>query len=456
MVQMTNGGPREARVSRESRLLLLTIVVCAVVLLLLARLRFPEPPPAVDTSAPPLERLAARASYEALAADIESVETMIADNLVVLRVAPQLESTPRDIGGVLVRPEQTQDVYHVAAFRISAGMALASIEPGARIVGIVGRNQVGGSASVIATDPVRRIARVRVPEAPMRQVAQLPLSSLRTPVYVVAVEGTQAGVTVRPVFLGRGDRFSTARWPRPLLALGGTAVAPGALLFSFAGEFIGAVVLENGAPALAGARDVLDTFERLAQSAAAAPSHLGISVQPLTPPLAAALRAPRGVVVSDIDPDGPAAGVLEPTDVITAIDGWSSDDADEFLLHVASLPVGRPVTLAVMRQGTSQNVQVPLVAAAPAASPAPESIAFVRERGAGARVVGGTAFPASGLRPGDIVTRAGDTANPAPAQVLQLLNARPDSGFVVLTIRRDGRQRVVAVPVAAPDNAAAR
>jgi hypothetical protein len=54
------------------------------------------------------------------------------------------------------------------------------------------------------------------------------------------------------------------------------------------------------------------------------------------------------------------------------------------------------------------------------------------------------------------VTRAGDTANPAPAQVLQLLNARPDSGFVVLTIRRDGRQRVVAVPVAAPDNAAAR
>ena len=76
---------RKARVSRESRLLFVTIGVAAVVLLGLARMRFPKPP-VVDTATPPLEKLAARASYDALAADIERVRALVAPNLIVLRL----------------------------------------------------------------------------------------------------------------------------------------------------------------------------------------------------------------------------------------------------------------------------------------------------------------------------------------------------------------------------------
>jgi len=88
MTGMSESRSRSARISRESRVLVLTVVVCAGVLLLMARLRFPEPAPATppEQSPAPLERLAARASYDALAADVQRVEPAIAPNLIVLRI----------------------------------------------------------------------------------------------------------------------------------------------------------------------------------------------------------------------------------------------------------------------------------------------------------------------------------------------------------------------------------
>jgi len=452
---MTNGPSRQARVSRESRLLLLTVAVCAAVLLLLARLRFPDAPLAVDTAAPPLERLAARASYDALAADIQRVEPMIAPNLIALRVAPELPPAPLDLRDVLARPDAPSGVRHVAALRISRDTALASLDPGARIDGIVGGTGGADRAAVLAVDPVRRIARIRVPDAPVREIAPLPLASLQTPVYVVVVEGTQAGVTLRPVFLGRGDRFDSVRWTRPLLPLGGMAVTPGALLFSLEGEFIGTVVVEDGAPAIAGGRDVLDIVGSLASSTRPAPLDLGVAVQPLTPALAAALAAERGVVVSEVAPGGAAAAALEPADVITDVDGWSTDNPHEFLLRLASRQAGTSATIAIVRNGEPRTVTVPLEAAPAEGSPG-DSDAFTSERGVGTRVGPDARASGSGFRPGDVITRAGATAAPTPAEVRRFLATPTPTGWATLMVRRDGRQRVVAAPVAGRSDAAAR
>jgi len=430
---MANPAPKEARVSRESRLLLITVAVCAVVLLALARLRFPAAP-AVHTTAPPLERLAARASYDALAADIQRVEPMIAPNFLVLRLAPQLRPGPHAIRDVLARPDSPSGVRHVAALRISADTALALIEEDARIDGIVGGTDRTG-AEVVAIDRVRRIALVRVPAAPVRELSQLPLTSLQAPVYIVVVEGTQAGATLRPVFLGRGDRFGSSRWPRPLLPLGGIAVAPGALLFTLAGEFIGTAVMENGAPAIAGARDVIDAAQTLASAPQSLPADLGASLQPLTPALAAALSVQRGVVIGEIDPAGAAdAAGLEPGDAITAVDDWSSDSPDELLLRVASREPGETVNVAIVRNGQPRRVSVTLAAAK----------------------LDSSGETATGLRPGDVVTRAGETNTPTQAQLRRLLARPTPSGFMVLVVRRDGRQLVVAVPVAGRSNATGR
>jgi hypothetical protein len=435
-------------VSRESRLLLLTVVVCVVVLLLLARIRFPDPP-LVETVAQPLERLAASASYDALAADIERVEAMIAPNLVVLRTALRLERMPRRTRDLLDPPDTPSDARHVAALRISPDTAVAAIAPNLRIDSIVGPDVVG-EAAVVATDPLRRLSRVRVPTAPTRTITELPLAALRTPVYVVAVEGTQAGVSVRPVFLGRGNRFESARWNRPLLPVGGSALAPGTLIFSLAGEFIGCVVLEDGAPAIVGARDVLDTMERLAMTSPV-PATLGIAVQPLTPALAQATRAARGVVVSEVDPDGPADGVLLPGDVLVSSDGQPFDRPDRFLLWVASRQPGTAVDLAVVRQGQSITAS-PVPRPAAEMTPVPQPVTFARGADGATRIVSaraGRGSRLSGLEPGDILVWAAGLMDPTPEQMQRLVDSNETRWPLAFTIRRGAEQRVVAVTLAA-------
>jgi hypothetical protein len=448
---------RLPRLSRESRLLLLTVGVCAVALIVLARLRFPEPPPPVETAAPPLERLAARASYDALAADIQRVEQAIAPNLVVLRVAQQLPAMPHVMADVLERPDLPSGTRHVAALRISDDIALAQIDPGAHIAGIVGGQAPPGTeASVLAVDRVRRIARIRVPTSPARPLQQLALSALPAPVYVVAVEGTQAGVTMRPVFLGRGDRFASTRWPRPLLALGGLGVAPGALLFTLAGEFLGAVVVEDGGHAVAGARDVLDTAERLGSGSAAGPPEIGAAVQRLTPALSQALAAGRGVLVSDVDPGGPAAAAgLEAADVITALDGSSTDSPDEFLLRLAARRPGDVVSLAFVRGGEARSASLTL-GLATSETRANGTLALAVEPGMGTRIGSGRELAIPGLIPGDIVTRAGDARAPNPAQLRRVLGRATSTGYAVLLVRRAGRQHALAVSVGKQHDASAR
>jgi S1-C subfamily serine protease len=114
-----------------------------------------------------------------------------------------------------------------------------------------------------------------------------------------------------------------------------------------------------------------------------------------------------------------------------------------FLLNLASRSVGEGVVLTVTRGGQPQVVTVPLGSAEAEPAP-PQPFAFSIERGIGARV--DTAPDASGLDRGDVVTRAGALAAPTPAQLRRLLVEETQSGFLTLVVRRNGRQRIVAVP----------
>ncbi len=450
---MPEPAPPTPRISRESRLLLLTIAICVLVLLVLARVRFADQDGATATDAP-LERLAARASYDALAADIQRVESMIAPNLVVLRMAPLSEMLPRRVADVLARPALTgDDLRHVAALRTGTDTALAAMDPRLRLDGIVG-GAAGARAELIAVDPVRRVARVRVPGSETSPVASMPLSSLQVPAYVVAVEATQAGVTLRPVFLGRGDRFSSVRWSRPLLPLGGIAVNPGALLFTLSGQFIGCVVVEDGALAVAGSADVLEAIERLAAGPAPSPAGLGIAVQTLTPALAQASGANDGVVVAEVEPGGPADGTLQPADVIVTLDGAPVTDPDGLLLGLAGRRIGTQVTLDIVRDRTPQRVTL-MVAAAEAPVDG-QALVFVRRGGVTRAMLArsGAGVIVEGLRPDDVIVSAGAIADPSPAELAALLTTRAgDHGPTVFTIRRGGHQIVFAAKTSSVRNA---
>jgi hypothetical protein len=450
---MTPAPPPGPGLSRETRLLLLTVAVCAVMLLVLARVRFPDAPPATETSTPPLERLAARASYDALAADIDRVEPIIASNLAVLRIVPPLVPAPRGLADLLARPAAESMARHVPALRLDERTAIAALDDGARIDGLVGGEPGGNQVTVVARDPLRRLARLQLPAAAVRALVPLPLAALATPVYVVIVEGTQAGVTLRPVFLGRGEPFASMRWSQPLLPVGGAAVSAGALVFSLAGEFIGTVVSDDGAAAIAGAQDLFATALRLAGDPPA-PVDLGVALQPLTPDLAEALGAPRGAVVAEVDPGGPAAGLLEPMDVVTAVDDWAADDPDAVLMRVAGRVATTPVVLTIGRRGETRTVTLPPGGGTIADARPVTALSLEHVPGQGARVVDGAGPRGQGLRTGDLVIRVGDVTAPTPVQVRRWLATPRQRGMSAVLVRRDGRSTVVAVPSAGQADAA--
>jgi hypothetical protein len=436
------------RVSREMRLLMLTIVVAGAVLLLLARFRFPEADGAGDATSQPLQRLAAGASFEELAIRVARFEASIAPDLIVLRLATRTGPNPMRLVDITSPDaESPSDVHHVPALRVDATTAVAVVPPHARISGIVGQVQEGETAGIVTTDPVRHVARIRVPEGRSRALPVLALSEFGTPAYVVAVEGTRAGLTLRPVFLGRSDRFGSPRWTRPLLPLGGALVTPGALLFTLDGQFLGAAVLEEGAMAIVGAADVLETAG--AGRGSGAPVDPGIAVQLLTADLAQATGAPAGAVVADVVERSPASDVLTPGDVIVDVDGQPVTGPESLLLQLATRLATGSVRITVVRHRRAQTVELRPPAGTTERPTAPPDSIVLESGGAGIRVVSvsdDSSLARAGLTANDLIVRAGADDAPAPAELRAAIRSTPRGQFVLLVVKRGQSQRIVAIP----------
>jgi serine protease Do len=90
---------------------------------------------------------------------------------------------------------------------------------------------------------------------------------------------------------------------------------------------------------------------------------LGVEIGEVTAEKAKDLKltAERGVVVMDVEPDGPAgkAGLKE-NDVITQYDGQVVEGTVQFRRLVRETPTGRSVALVISRNGATQNVAVEL------------------------------------------------------------------------------------------------
>jgi serine protease Do len=73
------------------------------------------------------------------------------------------------------------------------------------------------------------------------------------------------------------------------------------------------------------------------------------------------LTVERGVVVMDVEPDGPAAKAgLKENDVITQYEGQVVEGTVQFRRLVRETPTGRTVALVISRNGATQNVSVEL------------------------------------------------------------------------------------------------
>jgi len=208
---------------------------------------------------------------------------------------------------------------------------------------------------------------------------------------------------------------------------------------------------------------------------------LGVTVQPMTPEIAASLGLPEpeGALVLSVTPDSPAARAgLKQGDVVRRVDGKTVKEFRDLARLIAGAGPEKTVTLDVWRGGREATASVSLARlpdqtasvetperAAPEARSAARLGASLapltketRERfqvpadAKGAVVVDvkrdGAAAQA-GLRAGDVIARIGDKEVSGPRDVIDTLNAaaKSERKSVLMLVKRQGNERFVAVPL---------
>jgi hypothetical protein len=417
---------------RETRLLLVTIAVSVGMLLLLARLRFPEQTelqPA-DPAPAPLERLAARATYDELAGIMADLDR---------RITPSLVAIP-------VQGEAGQPM-HVPAVRFTADRAIALLARDERI----GPTAASGEPVIVGRDAARGLVVVQVASRPGDVVTPRVGAARPGPRYVAVVEATSQGTAVRPVYVGRTDLFQDPRTgdSRLTVAAGPQTVPQGAAIFSLGGEFIGLAGDTRGAISIFPAEQ-LQAIVQNASSSVTARGDLGITVQALSPSLAKAAGVDSGVVVTAVDANGPAAGVVRSADVIQAVDGSQVTSLSGFQQAAQTRVPGASVSILLVRGGKPETVT--LTAHSVTLQPAPAAgeigAALRNADNAGVEVI--TTMPrgaaaAAGLQRGDLIVALNGEPAPTVSAIERAYAAAEPTQALLLTVQRGQQFQVIAL-----------
>ncbi|MBO0695821.1 MAG: PDZ domain-containing protein, partial [Verrucomicrobia bacterium] len=107
-----------------------------------------------------------------------------------------------------------------------------------------------------------------------------------------------------------------------------------------------------------------DVMQSLREKGRVVRGYIGVSVQPLTPELAEAMKLkgqPAGALVGEVSPNTPSekAGI-KTGDLITAINGKKVSDARELRLMIGSMSPGTKVQMQVNREGQTKTFDVQL------------------------------------------------------------------------------------------------
>ena len=222
---------------------------------------------------------------------------------------------------------------------------------------------------------------------------------------------------------------------------------------------------------------VRNVYEQLKRKGKVSRGSVGLFVQDISPLMAKGLSLPaqQGVIVSDVEPGGPAEGAdLHRRDVVLSLNGHAMQSSRQFDADVYRRENGDKVTLVVQRgdERITANLEVKAQAAPTdplAALASPEKNLIPRlgilcieidkdvaqllpdlRRSFGVIVAakapqGQTQFV--DLLPGDII----HTVNNTPIAVLstfqEMVNAYKPGDAVVLQVERDGRLRYVAFEI---------
>ncbi|MCT4554375.1 MAG: Do family serine endopeptidase [Pelagimonas sp.] len=260
----------------------------------------------------------------------------------------------------------------------------------------------------------------------------------------------------------------------------------GGPLFNMDGEVIGvntAILSPNGGSIGIGfsmaSNVVTRVVDQLKEFGETRRGWLGVRIQDVTEDMAEAmgLDEAKGALVSDV-PEGPAQdGGMQAGDVIISFDGVTVDDTRQLVRVVANTQVGKTVRVVISRDGSTETLKITLgrreeaEGAVPAAAPAtpeePSSMDLMgltlspltpemRAEGDVPDSIEGLAVldvdetsPAfeKGLRAGDIITEAGQSAVLTLQDLQDRVADAKEAGrkFILLLVRRGGDPRFVAL-----------
>ena len=277
-----------------------------------------------------------------------------------------------------------------------------------------------------------------------------PRDNRHRPGFLLAAELQYERMSLRPVFVGSLYAIESPTWEGRLWALpASTSLAPGDFVFNVDGSFAGlAVALADGL-AIAPADMVVAIAQRVTRDNTEVAGYLGIGVQPMTPEIAAATGASGGgVIVTWVDPRGPAAPQIRVTDVIEAMGGEALATVEHWNARLARLRAGQPVALAVWTRGGIRDLQITAV---PQVSlPRSESLGLtLRAMGPGGAEVTSVQAASAGFRAGfqvgDVITLIGDTQLPTADQVARAFSSAPDGTRLLVGITRGGAHQLLVL-----------
>jgi hypothetical protein len=209
----------ERRTGRDTRLLALVIVIAVAVLFGLARFRYPATAVA-PVPQTPLERLAASGSFDDLAAAVRNALTSATPSVLLVELESDPPATP------VVR-------RRVAAIRMRAGAAIVHIPAGFHVV-------VTPDVVIRSPEADRQLAVLTTTSVDGTNPPTRPAADFDGLTYVAVVEAAGSGPTARPVFVGRVETATEAKWSGPVfVAPGASEIPPGALVFTLDGRFVG-------------------------------------------------------------------------------------------------------------------------------------------------------------------------------------------------------------------------
>lgn len=229
-------------------------------------------------------------------------------------------------------------------------------------------------AKLIGTDPKTDIAIVRIEATGLPTIPLADSDKLEVGEFVLAVGnpfgltqtvtlgivsalGRAAGIAEYEDFIQTDAAINPGNSGGALVNVRGELVGINTAIFSQSGGNmgIGFAVPSNMAQSIMG---------QLVQTGKVVRGWLGVSIQELTPELASqfGVGETKGVLVSDVMDDSPAkkAG-FERADVIVEYDGKSMDSPTHLRNAVAQTPVGKKVTVKILRDKKPKTIDVTIV-----------------------------------------------------------------------------------------------